>query len=263
MSETTDAAEDGPCVILVRPAGPLNVGLVARACANFDASLRLVKCAADLSAVEFRMTAVHADHVVAGIQRFDTLAEAIADRDWVVGTCGAARDPKIPVLGTHELRRETTRRNATRLGLVFGNEADGLDNDELAACGAYVRIQASSKQPSLNLSHAVAVVLSGYYLDGQTLAEGTMSPMRSSAAQRHELDVLRVRWVELMRLSGYVTNSGETRLEATLDRMFRRWGLLQGDVRTMMGMLRHLRDAREWKVRVGAQHDRQDDEVST
>lgn len=226
-----------PCVVLVRPTGPLNVGLVARACANFEASLRLVQCSADLGSVEFRMTSVHAEHVVARIEQFDTLADAVRDLEWVVGTCGLARDKRLSLLSPAELGPAASERSVQRLGLVFGNEADGLANDELAACDAYVRIPASNRQPSLNLSHAVAVLLSRLY--DETLEEPPVDGT-THAASRQELETLRGTWMELMRERGYFARASEDRLPASLDRMFRRWGMLRGDVRTMMGMLRHL-----------------------
>lgn len=224
-------------VVLVRPAGALNVGLVARACANFDASLRLVRPTADLKSVEFRMTSVHAEHVVARIERFSSLDDALADLDWVLGTCGASRDPKLAVFAPSAVADEAVRRGVGRLGLVFGNEAEGLRNDELARCGAYVRIPASRRQPSLNLSHAVAVMLAQMY-SGDEVPGGDAA--RHDAAARHELETLRDAWMEVVRDAGYFERASEARLPVSLDRMFRRWGMLRGDVRTMMGMLRHL-----------------------
>ncbi|MBV1861673.1 MAG: hypothetical protein KUG77_24855 [Nannocystaceae bacterium] len=231
---------DRPCVVLVRPAGPLNVGLVARACANFEASLRLVGCTADLGSVEFRMTSVHAEHVVAKIERFETLTDAVADLEWVVGTCGLQRDKKLPLLRPSQVAATASKRSAQRLGLIFGNEADGLSNEELAGCDAYVRIPASDRQPSLNLSHAVAVMLSRLYVEGTE--HGADASGHGVAAARSELEVLRETWVCLMRERGYFSTAVQPRLPATLDRMFRRFGMLKGDVRTMMGMLRHLSD---------------------
>lgn len=238
MAATTQRAV--PCVVLVRPSGPLNVGLVTRACANFEASLRLVQCSADLRSVEFRMTSVHAEHVVARTEHFDTLADAVADLEWVVGTCGLERDKRLSQLSPADISGAASKRSVQRLGLIFGNEADGLSNDELAACDAYVRIPASDLQPSLNLSHAVAVLLSRLYAEGETLRGDAIGGGRTHAASRSELETLRETWTALMCQRGYFSDASEARLPASLDRMFRRFGMLRGDVRTMMGMLRHL-----------------------
>lgn len=44
--------------------------------------------------------------------------------------------------------------------LVFGREESGLSDDEISQCSYAVAIPSSSDFPSLNLSHATAVVLS-------------------------------------------------------------------------------------------------------
>jgi tRNA/rRNA methyltransferase len=58
------------------------------------------------------------------------------------------RDAAAQVKG---LAREATA------ALVFGPEANGLTNDELALCGSVATIPADPAQPSYNLSHAVAI----------------------------------------------------------------------------------------------------------
>ncbi len=186
------------------------------------------------------MTSVHAEHVVARIERFDTMADAVADLEWVVGTCGLARDKRLSLLGSAELSATASERHVRHLGLVFGNEADGLSNDELAACDGYVRIPASQRQPSLNLSHAVAVLLARLYADNDPGPVEANEVAQAHAASRQELETLREAWTSLMRMRGYLSSANEARLPASLDRMFRRWGMLRTDVRTMMGMLRHL-----------------------
>ena len=188
------------------------------------------------------MTSVHAEHVVAQIEHFDTLAEASSDLEWVVGTCGLERDKKLPLLRPAEVTGAAAGRRVHRLGLIFGNEADGLSNQELAACDAYVRIPASDRQPSLNLSHAVAVLLARLYAEADGLVPQADGHGRIRAASRRELDTLRETWTAVLRRRGYSRDANETRLPMSLDRMFRRWGMLRTDVRTMMGMLRHLGD---------------------
>ena len=46
-----------------------------------------------------------------------------------------------------------------KVGLVFGREDYGLYNEEIAACDVMLRIPTSESYQSLNLSHAVALVL--------------------------------------------------------------------------------------------------------
>jgi TrmH family RNA methyltransferase len=51
-----------------------------------------------------------------------------------------------------------------KIGLVFGREDYGLFNEEIAACDIMVKIPTSETYLSLNLSHAVTVVLYSLYL---------------------------------------------------------------------------------------------------
>jgi TrmH family RNA methyltransferase len=51
-----------------------------------------------------------------------------------------------------------------KVGLVFGREDYGLFNEEIAACDIMLRIPTSESYLSLNLSHAVTIVLYSIYL---------------------------------------------------------------------------------------------------
>jgi TrmH family RNA methyltransferase len=51
-----------------------------------------------------------------------------------------------------------------KVGLVFGREDYGLFNEEIAACDIMLKIPTSESYPSLNLSHAVTIVLYSLYL---------------------------------------------------------------------------------------------------
>ena len=48
--------------------------------------------------------------------------------------------------------------NTAGVAIVFGNESSGLSDDEIESCNLSVSIPTSVECPSLNLSHAVAVV---------------------------------------------------------------------------------------------------------
>ena len=69
-------------VVLVEPAGPLNVGSVARLCANFDVDeLRLVAPRCDHLGEEARRMAVHGEALLERAQLFPTLEAALADAE--------------------------------------------------------------------------------------------------------------------------------------------------------------------------------------
>ena len=163
-------------LVLVEPAGARNLGSVARLCANFGvAELRLVAPRCDPLGAEARQMAVHAQAVLESAPQFADLAAALADCGRVVAATGRLEGAPLPLhgpaaaldwLGAGEAPPAPAAPESGAAGagplpvaLVFGREDRGLSNDELLLAGRLLRLDAGSAYDSLNLSHAVAVVL--------------------------------------------------------------------------------------------------------
>lgn len=146
-------------LVLVEPAGARNVGSVARLCANFGiAHLRLVAPRCDPLGAEARQMAVHGASHLEQAGLYPDLAAALADCRRVVAATGRLEGPPLPLLPPAEALPWLLAPSAPA-ALVFGREDRGLSNDELLQAGCLLHIPASPTYPSLNLSHAVAVVL--------------------------------------------------------------------------------------------------------
>jgi tRNA/rRNA methyltransferase len=149
-------------VVLVEPAGPLNVGSVARLCANFGIEgLRLVAPRCDPLGEEARRMAVHGLPLLERAIVFPSLNAALADCRRVVATSGRQEGEPLPLCGPQQalgwlLEGED---NDAPAAIVFGREDRGLGNDELLQAGRLLQIATGPAYASLNLSHAVAVVL--------------------------------------------------------------------------------------------------------
>ena len=63
--------------------------------------------------------------------------------------------------GSHS--RADAAQTGRKVALVFGREADGLTDGEVARCSALVSLPMGRFQESLSLSHAVALVLGQLY----------------------------------------------------------------------------------------------------
>ena len=183
----SDAATSPPLVlVLVEPAGPLNVGSVARLCANFGIrQLRLVAPRCNPLGDEARRMAVHGGALLASATSFATLAEALADCRRVVATSGRSEpEPGEVVAPAEGLAWLLAAGPEAPAALVFGREDRGLSNDELLLAGRIVRIGTGASYPSLNLSHAVAVML--HELHGQRLAADVSgSPVSATRSSLH------------------------------------------------------------------------------
>jgi tRNA/rRNA methyltransferase len=148
-------------LVLVEPAGPLNVGSVARLCANFGiAELRLVAPRCDPLDPEALRMAVHARPVLESARRFASLADALADCGRVVATSGRRAGEPLPLEGPAEaLDWLLAGGGNAPAALVFGREDRGLSNGELLQAGRLLTLGTGPAYASLNLSHAAAVVL--------------------------------------------------------------------------------------------------------
>ncbi len=149
------------CVVLVEPAGPLNVGSVARLCANFAVNdLRLVAPRCDPNDPDALRMAVHGRPVLTSARIYPNLLAAVSDCSRVIATAGRLDHGTIP-LGPAEvvLPWAISSSGQQPIALVFGREDHGLTNAELLLSQRVIALHSSDTYPSLNLSHAVAVVL--------------------------------------------------------------------------------------------------------
>ncbi len=172
-------------VVLVEPAGALNVGGVARLCANFAvAELRLVAPRCSHLGEEARRMAVHGVAVLETARLFPSLKAALADCRRVVATSGRGCGEPLPVRGLDDALGwlgqpapptgggAEAHPPAPLRALVFGREDRGLSNDELLQAGRLLGIETGDAYGSLNLAQAAAVVLHHWH----RLQSGTQRP---------------------------------------------------------------------------------------
>jgi tRNA/rRNA methyltransferase len=147
-------------VVLVRPHLPANLGSAARAACNFGvADLRLIEPAAPVDE-ESRRLASGADAVLDAIRRFDRLEDAVAEFDGVVATSSLRGREEQRFLVLEELPGFLADLGeAAAVAFVFGPERSGLTEQERSRASACLRLPTEPRFPTLNLSHAVAVVL--------------------------------------------------------------------------------------------------------
>ncbi|MBB4478149.1 RNA methyltransferase [Rhizobium etli] len=152
---------EGPAIILVEPQMGENIGMVARAMANFGlAELRLVNPRDGWPNEKAQATASKADHVIAATKVYDTLEQAIADLNFVYATTARSRDNykpvRSPVLAAETLRTKFRAGEAT--GILFGRERWGLTNEEVALADEIVTFPVNPAFASLNIAQAVLLM---------------------------------------------------------------------------------------------------------
>ena len=144
-------------VVLVEPEYEGNLGLVARVCKNFGIKeLVLVNPKADPLGKEALIRAVHAKELLENAVVVESLEEAVKGTSYVVGTT-AKTACEYNVNRSHVMPWELKR--VKGMALVLGRESSGLTNKELASCDVLVHIPTSPKYKTMNISHALAVLL--------------------------------------------------------------------------------------------------------
>tara|TARA_B100000242_G_scaffold54076_1_gene32483 strand:- start:81 stop:830 length:750 start_codon:yes stop_codon:yes gene_type:complete len=149
-------------VILVEPNGSLNVGSVARLCSNFEVEeLRIISPKCDIFSLEAKKMALKGQKYLNNCKIFDTLENAIFDCDLVIASCGRIEVSKDSYFESSEeiFSWISSFKKINNLAIIFGREDRGLTNNELLLANKTIVIPTSQNNPSLNLSHAVSIVL--------------------------------------------------------------------------------------------------------
>lgn len=224
-------------VVLVSPKTSGNVGAAARAMLNMGVSdLRIVAPRCDHQDSASRAMAVHAAELLDSAQVFDTLKEAVADRDLVVGTSARERADLAPP--RHPAQVRPLVRSAAAPALVYGSEESGLSNADLELCRVTVRVP-TAQYASLNL--AQAVLLTCYEF---VQSEEEPSVPERKVALSSELEGLYGHLGEAMLLTGY-TDAKRARHTMRLWRVaLDRAQLSSAEVRLFRGFLRQV----QWKI---------------
>jgi TrmH family RNA methyltransferase len=157
-------------VILAEPKYQGNVGAVARLCRNFEIEELALVNPPSLGE-EAKERSMHAWEFLQQARVTESWREAVADLDFLVGTTA-----KVPPSDKRFLRNPVDARELPGklegreglVGLAFGREDFGLLTGELEDCDLMVTIPTSHEYRSLNLSHAVAVVLYEFFEAGRT-----------------------------------------------------------------------------------------------
>ena len=147
-------------VVLNNPQNLVNVASVVRAMKNFGLrDLRLANPEEALDSKRMTGIAHGCDDVVKRIEVFEHLDAALADRTYIAGMTARQRAAKRNMQWPREAAVELLAAASDgRAALMLGREDRGLTNDELDLCHRIVTIPTAPDHPSLNLSHAFAVM---------------------------------------------------------------------------------------------------------
>ncbi|MEE2695231.1 MAG: TrmH family RNA methyltransferase [Pseudomonadota bacterium] len=146
-----------PEIVLVNTQLPENLGATARAMLNFKFNdLRMVSPNFDLSNEKIIPVSAGAVKVIRNIKLFRNFEDSIKDFNILVGTTNRIRAIRKKQINFSMISDLLKTKN--KIGIIFGPEKSGLDNNHISMCDYVLQINSNPKFSSLNISHAVAIV---------------------------------------------------------------------------------------------------------
>lgn len=169
--------------VVVRPKYSGNIGSVARVIKNFGFNeLVFISPRCELDDEAFKWAA-HAKDVLLSSKKYNTIQEFIEHENvnYLIGTTariGGDKNPWRNAVPSDMIRDYMF--SSGKIAVLFGSEDTGLTNEELSVCDMVITIPTSSRYPSMNLSHAVAIIAYEFSIRMQ---KGRKLPYRPSTPE--------------------------------------------------------------------------------
>ena len=231
----------GPVFVLVRPQMAENIGATARGMLNFGLDrLRLVAPRDGWPSPKAVAMASGAGRLLDAAGLHDTVAAAVADCHVVYATTARPREATKAVL-TPEAAMAEARAHAAagrRVGVLFGPERAGLENDDLTHATALVSVPVNPAFPSLNLAQCALLLAYEWRRHGEAAAPPADA---FDLAERHEVERLAAHWEERLDGAGFFFPATKAEgMKRNLRNLWSRMPLTRADVQTLHGALRQL-----------------------
>ncbi len=245
---------NAPVVVLVRPQLADNIGACARAMANGGLfHLRLVAPRDGWPQPKAWRNSSGAHAILDAVTVHNSLAEAIADLHHVFATCPRPRHIIKPVLtargAAFELRATCAR--GLRVGVLFGPERAGLDNDDMAAADALVRYELNPAFMSLNLAQAVMVMAYEWWTAADETPPRNLMTNETRVATKAELENFLAHLTEELDSCGFLRNLPKRPgMVRNIRHFFQRGEVTEQELRTLHGIITELARGRRQLGRV-------------
>ena len=231
-------------IILMEPAGALNVGSVARVMKNMGLyHLVLVNPQCDRLGEEARLMAVHASDILEQAEEVPTLPDALKGCQRAIATTARSRSLESPL--------ETPRQALPWLitadeknALIFGREDRGLSNEELNHAHRFVTIPSNPDYSALNLAQSVAVCAYELYQHQYESVSPIKAESLSKKATLENLEGYYQHLEQTLLNIGYLyPHTVNARMEK-IRRLYQRAQLTEEEVALLRGILGQM----DWKT---------------
>lgn len=226
-----------------------NIGAAARAMANFGLSqMTIINPRDGWPNVKAADMAGKALPILDDAMITKTAQEAVADCHIVFATTARDRTMKLPVVDAREAMKQAlaASQQGKQVGVLFGPERTGLENDEVILADKVITIPVSETYPSLNLAQAVALIAYEWQMAVQEngSAEKSIASDLPKPADKKALQGLLDQLEAALDDAAFFKTAEKKpvmwrNIQATLARA----GLSDQEVRTWRGIIRALKES--------------------
>lgn len=233
---------DGVRIVLVQTFHPGNIGAAARAMKNMGLHEMVLVNPRSFPDEAATARAGTANDILARARVVSTLAEAIDDCGWVVGTSARARAFQLPQ-GTPKqwAQQIVNERLQHPVAIVFGRERMGLSNDEIIQCQGHMMIPSHPDHPVLNIAQAIQVIC--YELYQCLLSDSAGATPTQDYPSHQQLDHFYQRLEQALESSGFLANHSRQQTLQRLIGVFKRGRPTRNELNTWQGALSALNKA--------------------
>ncbi len=225
-------------IILIEPETSGNVGAIARSMGNFGVkNLILInpKCKIDSDA---RCRAKNANHILDKIKI--RTERVLKNFDFIIGsTAKLGKDYNIPrsPLTPAQLAETLKKVKNKKIAIILGRESLGLNNKEIQMCDFIVSIPTSKKYRTMNISHALTIILYEIFKEKNT--EELIKPFTPmSAKEKHRiLELLDI----AMKKMSFETEEKRKTQRKVWKRMITKSFMTRREAFALMGFLKKIR----------------------
>jgi tRNA/rRNA methyltransferase len=193
--------------------------------------LRLVEVSG--IADESLKTAVHAREILDSAQIYDRLDEATADLEVIFAATSKKRKNFFRISLEEAVEKMARFPDATKVGLLFGNERIGLTSEELKHSHFRFVIPQATKQPSFNLASAVLITLFRIFVHSPQRPDDRS--LERPLPQKKQEECIKI-VLEKLEKKGFIHKTNKKHTTEMIHDLFGRLGMTERDKKLLLAI---------------------------
>jgi len=244
-------------IILVEPQGPINIGSVCRTMMNFGfTQLRLVNPTKHYKSLLAKKMALSAFSVLETALIFNDLASALSDIQIAFGTTRRFGKYRKNFFTPSDAAEKLSLTNeGVSCALVLGPEDTGLETKDLDLCQHFITIPTHDAYQSMNLSHALTVLLYEISLKADSRENFSDPSSPEKLAMGDEIEHMFAHMKKSLLNIDFLDKQNPEHMLRTFRRLFGAAGLTSRDVKIIRGMMSRIDWTEDQRRKITNVHD--------